>query len=247
MEARTGIQVETGPVQYAPLLGLGAEKVSVRFAVQGAARELDLGKVVVSPSLVSILAGTPQAEMQSEGGLGNIVGALEVTDGPEFRTGRLSLNWSETLLADLVRIAGSNIKAKGELSGNLGLAGEMARPLTLEGRGDVQMRDVECSFSNRLVQGVKVRSGNGGGDWVLEDRKLSLNEWTFEAEGVSGTIEGTVHLAGQLAESRLDLKGTLQCDPGKLGLPPSAAGFFRKGKPLSFRVRGTLGEPKYGL
>jgi hypothetical protein len=86
---------------------------------------------------------------------------------------------------------------------------------------------------------------------ALSDGSLEITDCEFKGQGFQGTVSGKVMLQPRLSGSILNLAGEGQLDSDMINLPADkrrvAAAFLNRGKPLPFKVRGTVAQPELRL
>ena len=101
-------------------------------------------------------------------------------------------------------------------------------------------------LSIQWLEGLEVSS-----TFAVAGGILKIDPCQFKGPGFEGTLSGEILLQPWLPGSGLNLKGEGQIDPALLNLPPDkrrvAEAFLNRGKPLPFKVRGTIEEPLLSL
>jgi type II secretion system protein N len=139
----------------------------------------------------------------------------------------------------------------GVVSGEIELEGEFADMLSSAGGGTFQLVDGSCSIDSPFLREKTLKGLEVSASIVLSGGSLQVKNCQFKGQGLEGTVSGEVKLQPGLSTSILNLAGLGQVDPNLLNIPADkrrvAEAFLNQGKPLPFKVRGTVAEPRLQL
>jgi hypothetical protein len=155
------------------------------------------------------------------------------------------------------------------LKGQSGLALLLGRPLEGEISGEIELEGVVGDLVNssgggnfNLVNGsfpvdspyLKAKTLEGlevAATIELSGGNLKISDCQFSGRGFEGTLTGEVRLQPGLSSSVLNLAGRGQVEGELINLPADkrnvAEAFLNRGRPLPFKVRGTMAEPRLVL
>ena len=135
----------------------------------------------------------------------------------------------------------------GVVSGEIELQGEFADLLSSVGGGTFQLVDGSCSIESPFLREDTLKGLELSASIALSGGSLHIKNCQFSGQGLEGTVSGEIKLQPGLSASILNLAGLGQVDPDLLNIPTDkrrvAEAFLNQGKPLPFKVRGTVAEP----
>jgi type II secretion system protein N len=202
--------------------------------------------------VLPLLRGSLAFTLRSQAYGGTLSGDVRLTPFYDVRKYQLSVRGQKIQLKDqspISTLLGRPIS--GKISGDINLTGPLDDLVNASGGGEFQLEEGSCPIDSaylttRTLEGLEVSA-----TIELSGGSLKITECEFKGQGFQGTVSGKVILQPRLAESTLNLAGEGQLDGDMLNLPADkrrvAAAFLNRGKPLPFKVRGTVAEPEFRL
>ncbi|MBW1982372.1 MAG: type II secretion system protein GspN [Deltaproteobacteria bacterium] len=205
--------------------------------------------VSLRPHLLPLFRGRLEVGFRGRAYEGTLEGRLNV--GPVYAPDnyRLSLAWTDIMLEPnqaLTSLFGRQLS--GKLTGQLHLEGAPGDWLNSRGSTEVALQEGTCSvvfpyLVTDTLRGLEIRA-----EATVHDRKLQISRCVFRADGLRGSLQGTVKLRQDLRRSRMDLRGQAQVDAALINLATTtgnaARALFQRGKSIPFHLRGTLKRPR---
>jgi type II secretion system protein N len=142
-------------------------------------------------------------------------------------------------------------KISGKFSGDLQLHGSLKNPVESSGIGKLGVSNGSCPVESPYLEIDTLDDLEVNAVIKIVGAQLEINNCSFSAKGIEGTLSGGIKLRPKMSQSTLNLVGQGSVDPSLLKLQSTMQGMavslFKRGKPLPFKVRGTLAKPKFGL
>lgn len=139
----------------------------------------------------------------------------------------------------------------GEISGAIELEGDFGDLLNSTGGGKLQLVDGSCPIDSPYLKAKTLDGLEVSTTIELSGGNLKINDCQFKGRGFQGTLSGEVKLQPSLSRSILSLAGRGELDGDLINIPADkrrvAEAFLNRGRPLPFKVRGTLAEPRLQL
>jgi len=142
-------------------------------------------------------------------------------------------------------------QVSGKISGDVNLKGPLGDLVNASGGGELKLEEGSCPIDSAYLRTKTLEGLEVSASIELSGGSLEITECEFKGQGFQGTVSGEVILQPRLAGSTLNLAGEGQLDGDMVNLPADkrrvAAAFLNRGKPLPFKVRGTVAEPEFRL
>lgn len=250
--AQLGVKFEITDMSPTLPFGLKLAKCAVRTMEPESKAFFEANQVRLRFKVLPLLRGSLAFTLRSQAYGGTLSGDVRLTPFYDVRKYQLSVRGQKIQLKDQSPI--STLLGRpvlGKISGDINLTGPVDDLVNASGGGEFQLEEGSCPIDSaylttRTLEGLEVSA-----TIELSGGSLKITECEFKAQGLQGTVSGKVILQPRLAESTLNLAGEGQLDGGMLNLPADtrrvAAAFLNRGKPLPFKVRGTVAEPEFRL
>ena len=250
--ARLGLRFEATDVSPTLPPGLKLAKCTVRSTEPGSKPFLAATQVYLRFKFLPLLRGSFAVSLRSQVYGGSLKGDIQLAPFYDVRRYELRLRGQTLRLDDKTEISALlGRQLSGQISGDLELEGNLGDIVNSTGGGELQLVEGSCPINSpyltiKLLEGLEV-----SGTFSLAGGILKINPFQFKGPGFEGTLGGEVKLQPWLPSSTLNLTGKGQIDPALINLPPDkrrvAEAFLNRGKPLPFKVRGTIEEPQLRL
>lgn len=250
--ARLGLRFEVTDVSPTLPPGLKLAKCTVRSTEPGSKPFLAATQVYLRFKLLPLLRGSLALTLRSQVYGGSLNGDIRLAPFYDVRQYQLRLRGQTLRLDDKNDISALlGRQLFGQISGDLELEGDFGDIVNSTGGGELQLVEGSCPIDSpylttKLLEGLEV-----SGTFALSGGILKIDHCQFEGPGFEGTLSGEIKLQPWLPSSTLNLAGKGQIDPALVNLPPDkrrvAEAFLNRGKPLPFKVRGTIEVPQLRL
>jgi type II secretion system protein N len=250
--AQLGVKFEITDMSPTLPFGLKLAKCAVRTMEPESKVFFEANRVRLRFKVLPLLRGSLAFTLRSQAYGGTLSGDVRLTPFYDVRKYQLSVRGQKIQLKDqspISTLLGRPIS--GKISGDINLTGPLDDLVNASGGGEFQLEEGSCPIDSaylttRTLEGLEVSA-----TIELSGGSLKITECEFKGQGFQGTVSGKVILQPRLAESTLNLAGEGQLDGDMLNLPADkrrvAAAFLNRGKPLPFKVRGTVAEPEFRL
>jgi type II secretion system protein N len=250
--AQLGVKFEITDMSPTLPFGLKLAKCAVRTMEPESKAFFEANRVRLRFKVLPLLRGSLAFTLRSQAYGGTLSGDVRLTPFYDVRKYQLSVRGQKIQLKDqspISTLLGRPIS--GKISGDINLTGPLDDLVNASGGGEFQLEEGSCPIDSaylttRTLEGLEVSA-----TIELSGGSLKITECEFKGQGFQGTVSGKVILQPRLAESTLNLAGEGQLDGDMLNLPADkrrvAAAFLNRGKPLPFKVRGTVAEPEFRL
>jgi type II secretion system protein N len=250
--AQLGVKFEITDMSPTLPFGLKLAKCAVRTMEPESKVFFEANRMRLRFKVLPLLRGSLAFTLRSQAYGGTLSGDVRLTPFYDVRKYQLSVRGQKIQLKDqspISTLLGRPIS--GKISGDINLTGPLDDLVNASGGGEFQLEEGSCPIDSaylriRTLEGLEVSA-----TMELSGGSLEIIECKFKGQGFQGTVSGKVILQPRLAESTLNLAGEGQLDGDMLNLPADkrrvAAAFLNRGKPLPFKVRGTVAEPEFRL
>lgn len=245
-------------IRAIPSLSIRASEVRIWKEVGGTKQSkgpphLVIETLTVRPSLLSLFTGKKAASFSARFYGGQAQGTI----GVRGQSVTVAARWKDIDLSTY-KLPAETMKLDGKLSGDIDLSIPRRKPALAE--GSVSFRITDGSVQNLQVYSLTVPAltGIAGSSTVLiqkeKDKDISvasLKECALSGNEAAVTLTGEMRLATPLAQSRLNIKGSLKLMGDFASrYDTMLQGLLRnKNKEGSypFSLMGTLGQPRFGV
>jgi hypothetical protein len=140
---------------------------------------------------------------------------------------------------------------EGEISGEIELEGIVGDLMNSVGGGNFELVNGSCPIDSPYLKAKTLEGLEVSATIALADGNFKIDDCQFNGKGFKGTLTGEVRLQPGLSSSVLNLTGRSQLAAQLINLPADkvrvAEAFLNRGKPLPFKVQGTIAEPRLVL
>jgi type II secretion system protein N len=140
---------------------------------------------------------------------------------------------------------------EGEISGEIELEGVVGDLVNSAGGGNFKLVNGSFPIDSPYVKPKTLEELEVAATIELSGGDLKINDCQFKGRGFQGTLSGEVELNPNLSRSILSLAGRGELDGDLINIPADkrrvAEAFLNRGRPLPFKVRGTMAEPRLQL
>jgi type II secretion system protein N len=249
--AQLGVKFEITDMSPALPFGLKLAKCTVRTMEPESEPFFEANQVRLRFKVLQLLKGSLAFTLRSQTYGGTLSGDVRLTPFYDARNYQLRMRGQE------IQLEGHSVsplfgrQVSGKISGAINLQGPFGDLVNASGGGEFQLEEgsfpIDSAYLKiRTLEGLEVYA-----TMELSDGSLEVTECEFKGEGFQGTVSGKVMLQPRLSGSILNLAGEGQLDSDLVNLPADkrrvAAAFLNRGKPLPFKVRGTVAQPELRL
>jgi type II secretion system protein N len=246
-----GVQFEITDMSPAFPFGLKLTKCAVRTLEPESKPFFEANQVRLRFKVLQLLRGSLAFTLRSQAYGGTLSGDVRLTPFYDVRNYQLRVRGQE------IQLKGHSVsplfgrQVSGKISGDINLKGPLGDLIRASGGGEFQLEEGSCPIDSaylriRTLEGLEVYA-----TMALSDGSLEITDCEFKGQGFQGTVSGKVMLQPRLSGSILNLAGEGQLDSDMINLPAdkrrAAAAFLNRGKPLPFKVRGTIEVPQLSL
>lgn len=231
-----------------PFLGPGIVLEGLSLGIKGGSWDAPvLDRVWIRPEIWPFLKGEWSLHVEARGLGGFVRGKVFGTKGTRGFTGEFEIS---DLRLEAVKALGRTTgrAVSGGLSGTVRISTDGSIMSSIA-RARLRVKDAQV----QLLQAVLGITDLSFSEIVLnaemEKGRLAIGQAEFKGRQFGGSLGGSVSMALPLAESGLDLKGTIEPHPGLFSGPELSSEakavimqLARKGK-IGFTLRGTVGSP----
>ena len=247
-----GLQFDLTDMSLTIPPGLKFAKCTIRSMDMGSKSLFELTKVYTRFKLLPLLKGNLAFTLRSKAYGGSLSGDFRLAPIHNFQNYRMQVWAKKVRLEDqsgISLILGRPIE--GEISGEIDLDGVVGDLVNAAGGGNFKLVDGSCPIDFPYLK-VKTLEGLEVSVTIkLSGGSLTISDCGFSGKGFQGALTGEVRLQPGLTSSALNLAGQGQVEAELIDFPADkrsvAETFLNRGKPLPFRVRGTIAEPKLQL
>ncbi|WP_300672387.1 type II secretion system protein GspN [Desulfoluna sp.] len=236
--------------EVTPALPLGLTVKGLAFKV-AELPPLTLRDIRLTPSWLTLFSATPGAEMQASllGGEAEVDGRFQY-EGRQWQhlKGRVADVDLSTLMPFIKGSMPLEISLSGRGDGSLDLSREKKK---VEGTGRLSLFDVTVGFKDPIIPVKKLEFASIAVDVEVVGRRLAFSRVHVEGTEVDAELSGTLTLLNRIESSRIDIRGTVNPDPGfvkdltdRIPLAMLADPKLLKRGRIPLRISGTLEHPK---
>jgi len=249
--AQLGVKFEITDMSPALPFGLKLAKCAVRTMEPKSKPFFEAEQVRLRFKVLQLLRGNLAFTVRSQAYGGTLSGEVRLTPFYDVRNYQLRVRGQKLQLQghSVSPLLGRQVS--GKISGDINLKGPLGDFVNASGGGKFQLEEGSCPIDSaylriRTLEGLEVSA-----TMELSGGRLEIVECEFKGQGFQGTVSGKIILQPRLSGSTLNLAGEGQLDGDMVNLPADkqrvAAAFLNRGKPLPFKVRGTIEEPQLSL
>ena len=250
--AQLGVKFEITDMSPALPFGLKLAKCAVRTREPESKPFFEANQVSLRFKVLQLLRGSLAFTLRSQAYGGTLSGDVRLTPFYDARNYQLRVRGQKIQLegqSSVSTLLGRQVS--GKISGDLNLKGPLGDLVNASGGGEFQLEEgsfpIDSAYLRiRTLEGLEVST-----TFELSGGSLEITECEFKGQGFQGTVSGKVMLQPRLSGSTLNLAGEGQLDGDMVNLPADkrrvAAAFLNRGKPLPFKVRGTVAQPEFRL
>ena len=212
----------------------------------------ELTKVYTRFKLLPLLKGNLAFTLRSKAYGGSLSGDFRLAPIHNFQNYRMQVWAKKVRLEDqsgISVILGRPIE--GEISGEIDLDGVVGDLVNAAGEGNFKLVDGSCPIDSPYLKVKTLEGLEVSATIKLSGGSFTISDCRFSGKGFQADLTGEVRLLPGLTSSTLNLAGQGQVDAELIDFPADkgsvAETFLSRGKPLPFKVRGTIAEPKLQL
>jgi type II secretion system protein N len=249
--AQLGVKFEITDMSPAFPFGLKLAKCAVRTMEPESKPFFEANQVRLRFKVLQLLRGTLAFNLRSQAYGGTLSGDVRLTPFYDARNYQLRVRGQEIQLEGYSVSPLFGRQVSGKISGDINLKGPLGDLMNASGGGEFQLEEGSCPIDSaylriRTLEGLEVYA-----TVELSDGSLKITDCEFKGQGFQGTVSGKVMLQPRLSGSILNLAGEGNLDSDMINLPTDkrrlAAAFLNQGKPLPFKVHGTVAQPELRL
>jgi type II secretion system protein N len=249
--AKLGVKFEITDMSPALPFGLKLAKCAVRTMEPESKPFFEAEQVRLRFKVLQLLRGNLAFTLRSQAYGGTLSGDVRLTPFYDVRNYQLRVRGQKIQLEGHSVFTLLGRQVSGKISGDINLKGPLGDLVNASGGGEFQLEEGSCPIDSaylsiRTLEGLEVSA-----TMELSGGSLEIIECEFKGQGFQGTVSGTVMLQPRLSGSTLNLAGEGQLDSDMVNLPADkqrvAAAFLNRGKPLPFKVGGTVAQPELRL
>jgi type II secretion system protein N len=248
------VHISIGDVSPSLAFGLNLRATELSHQAAPGKVLLRADRLFVRPGLWSYLQGKMKVCFDGHLYDGSLEGCVQFNEDNPDAPFSTSVTLKDVLLGkfdNLADLIGRHVE--GSLGGSFAYNGQIE--LLMEGAGEADFR-----LSNGRIELQRPVLDLNAVDfdeiWVkltLKKRRIDLTHMELKGPNIYGTLTGTISMRREFMDSGLNLKGTVDPSPsffeGSEGASVTVKllGQSLGNGPLSFRVRGTLKNPRFDL
>ena len=250
--AQLGVKFEITDMSPALPFGLKLAKCAVRTKEPESKPFFEASQVRLRFKVLQLLRGSLAFTLRSQAYGGTLSGDVRLTPFYDARNYQLRVRGQKIQLegqSSVSTLLGRQVS--GKISGDLNLKGPLGDLVNASGGGEFQLEEGSCPIDSAYLRTSTLEGLEVYATMELSGGSLEITECEFKGQGFQGTVSGKVMLQPRLSGSTLNLAGEGQLDGDMVNLPEDkrrvAAAFLNRGKPLPFKVRGTVAQPELRL
>ena len=250
--AQLGVKFEITDMSPSLPFGLKLAKCAVRTMEPESKPFFEANQVRLRFKVLPLLRGRLAFTLRSQVYGGTLSGDVRLTPFYDVRNYQLRVWGQEIQLegqSSVSTLLGRQVS--GKISGDINLKGPLGDLVSASGGGKFKLEEGSCPIDSAYLRTTTLEGLEVSATIALSGGSLEITECEFKGQGFQGTVSGKVMLQPRLAGSTLNLAGEGQLDGDMVNLPEDkrrvAAALLNRGKPLPFKVRGTVAEPEFRL
>jgi type II secretion system protein N len=250
--ARWGLRLETADSSPTLPPGLRLAECSLRSTEPGSQTYFEATQVYIRLMVLPLLKGSLALAVRGQAYGGSLEGEVRLTPFYDVRHYRLKVRGQTIQLEG--HPAFSTVlgrKLSGKISGEFNLEGPFDELGKSAGSGELQLMDGSFPVDSPYLNTKTLDDLELTANFELSAGIIEVSRCQFEGRGFQGVLSGKVKLQPGLSRSTLNLAGQGLIDSTLVNFPASgsgaAAALLNRGKPIPFKIRGTLAEPRLGL
>ena len=259
LEARaedSGIPVHISIGDISPSLAFGLNLRATELSHQAAPDKVLLraDRLFVRPGLWSYLQGKMKVCFDGHLNDGFLEGCVQFNENDPETPFSTSMTLKDILLGEFENLAdliGRHVE--GSLGGSFAYDGKIESLMEGTGEADFRLSNGRIELQRPILDFNSVDFDEVWVKLTLKKRRIDLTHMELKGPNIYGTLTGTISIRREFMDSGLNLKGTV--DPSQSFLEGSEGasvtvkllGQSLGDGPLSFRVRGTLKNPRFDL
>jgi len=250
--ASLGLQFDLTDMSLTIPPGLKFAKCTVRSMDMGSKSLFEATKVHTRFKLLPLLEGNLAFTVRSKAYGGSLSGDFRLAPIHNFKNYRMRV-WAQTVRLEdqsgISLLLGRPLE--GKISGEIELAGVVGDLENAAGGGNFKLVEGICPIDSPYLKVKTLEGLELSATIELSGGSFKISDCQFSGKGFQGTLNGEVKLQPGLTSSVLNLAGRGQVEAELIDLPADkgrvAEAFLNRGKPLPFKVRGTIAEPRLVL
>ena len=248
------VHVSIGDVS--PSLAFGLNLRATELAYQAAPDKVLLraDRLFVRPGLWSYLQGKMKVCFEGRLNDGSLEGCVQFKENDSDTPFSTSMTLNDILLGkfeNLPDLIGHHVE--GSLGGSFAYDGKMESLMEGAGEADFRLSNGRIELQRPFLSFDGINFDEVWVKLTLKKRRIDLTHVELKGPDIYGTLTGTISLRRKFMDSGLNLKGTVDSSQSLFeGSEGASVTVNLQGQslgdgPLSFRVRGTLRNPRFDL
>jgi type II secretion system protein N len=248
------VHISIGDVS--PSLAFGLNLRATELSHQAAPDKVLLraDRLFVRPGLWSYLHGKIKVCFDGHLYEGSLEGCVQFNEDNPDAPFSTSVTLKDVLLGkfdNLADLIGRHVE--GSLGGSFAYNGQIESLMEGEGEADLRLSNGQIELQRPVLDLNAVDFDEVWVKLTLKKRRVDLTHMELKGANIYGTLTGTINMRREFMDSGLNLKGTVDPSPSFLEGSEGASvtikllGQSLGDGPLSFRVRGTLKNPRFDL
>lgn len=250
--ASLGFQFDLTDMSLTIPPGLTFAKCTVRSMDMGSRSLFEATEIRTRFKLLPLLKGNLVFSARSQAYGGSLQGDFRLAPIHNLQNYRLRLRAESVQLEDQSAISlllGRPLE--GKISGEIELEGVVGDLLNAAGRGKIKLVDGSWPIDSPYLRVETLEGLQVTATVELSGGSCTISDCQFSGKGFQGALTGEVRLYPRLTSSVLNLAGQGRIEAELIDLPADkrrvAEALLDGGKPLPFRVGGTIAEPRLVL
>ena len=251
--ANPPLSLSIGRLEPSILLGLKLEQV--KLALKDAADRVvfQADRLLIRPGLLSYFGGSSSYSFDASAYKGEMKGHIEFKGGEAVSNMDAQIALSNIRIGDysyLSSLMGRPVE--GTMGGTVSFTGPSKNPGTAgSGEAKLTVVDGRLELLQPFLTFESIDFKEMDMDLVLQQGRINVSRLDIKGEQMQGTLSGMILLKDDLANSTLNLKGTIEPFAAffeSTGGTRDTVAFFRqrlKQGTLSFVIQGTLEAPDF--
>lgn len=248
------VYISIGDVSPSLAFGLTLRKTELSRQTAPDKVLLRADRLFVRPGLWSYFQGKMKICFDGRLNDGSLEGCVQFNENDPDTPFSTSMTFSDILLGkfeNLADLIGRHVQ--GSLGGSLAYDGQIESWMEGAGEADFRLSNGRIELQRTVLDLNAVDFDEVWVKLTLKKRRVDLTHVELKGPNIYGTLTGTISIRREFWDSGLNLKGTV--DPSQSFLEGSEGasvtikllGQSLGDGPLSFRVRGTLKNPRFDL
>jgi type II secretion system protein N len=248
------VHISIGDISPSLAFGLNLRKTDLSRQAAPDKVLFRAARLFVRPGLWSYLQGKMKVCFDGRLNDGSVEGCVQFNEKDPDTPLSTSMTFRDILLGkfeNLADLIGRHVE--GSLGGSFVYDGQIESLMEGEGEADFRLSNGRIELQRTVLDLNAVDFDEIWVKLTLKKRRVDLTHMELKGPNIYGTLTGTISIRREFMDSGLNLKGTV--DPSQSFFESSQGasvtvkllGQSLGDGPLSFRIRGTLKNPRFDL